>query len=92
MPRLRRDYQKELATEKKNHPERVKLRALRNAARRRLMKEGLVRKGDDKDVDHITPLSKGGRNSRKNLRVRSSRSNASYKRTRRGAMRYLDQR
>jgi 5-methylcytosine-specific restriction endonuclease McrA len=49
-------------------PEQVKNRVARNAARRELMKEGKVRKGDGVDVDHVQPLSKGGSNSRSNLR------------------------
>lgn len=44
-------------------------RVQQNAARRMLMKEGLVRKGDGKDVDHKQPLRSGGTNKRSNLRV-----------------------
>jgi len=90
-PNYKRNYKQELATEKKNNPERVKERAARNAARAQLMKEGKVSKGDGKHVDHINPLSKGGSNARKNLRVRSGTSNASYQRTSKGAMKYKDQ-
>lgn len=50
-------------------PEMVKKRAMNNAARAMLMKEGLVKKGDGKDVDHKKPLRSGGGNSRGNLRV-----------------------
>jgi hypothetical protein len=50
-------------------PEMVKKRAMNNAAREKLMKEGKVRKGDGKDVDHKTPLRSGGSNTRSNLRV-----------------------
>ncbi len=56
-------------------PEAKKRRAMRNTARRRMMKAGLVKKGDGKHVDHIKPLSKGGTNGRKNLRVVSARTN-----------------
>ena len=56
-------------------PKAKKQRAMRNTARRRMMKEGLVKKGDGKHVDHIKPLSKGGTNGRKNLRVVSARTN-----------------
>jgi len=54
-------------------PENKKIRAARNAARRLLEKEGLVKKGDGKDVDHKdgNPLN----NSRKNLRVQHKRRN-----------------
>lgn len=50
-------------------PEQKKKRAMNNAARRELMKEGLVRKGDGKDVDHKKMLKDGGTNARSNLRV-----------------------
>ena len=55
-------------------------RAARNAARAKMMKAGKVRKGDGKDVDHAVPLSKGGTNATKNLRVQSKRANRSFKR------------
>jgi 5-methylcytosine-specific restriction endonuclease McrA len=63
-----------------------KKRAKRNKARRIMEREGRVRKGDGKDVDHKRPLSKGGSSSRSNLRVTSARSNRSYKRTSSGKM------
>jgi hypothetical protein len=49
--------------------EMKKKRATNNAARAELMKEGRVRKGDGKDVDHKVPLRSGGGNSKSNLRV-----------------------
>ena len=52
-----------------------KNRAARNNARARLMKEGKVRKGDGKHVDHKRSLSKGGSNARSNLRATSARAN-----------------
>lgn len=57
-----------------------KRRAQNNKARRMLEREGLVQKGDGKDVDHKTPLSKGGTTKRSNLRVVSASANRSYKR------------
>ena len=45
--------------------EQKKRRALRNAARRMMAREGRVRKGDGKDVDHINGLN----NAPGNLRV-----------------------
>ena len=63
-----RDYKKEYANER---PERRKERAKRNKARRELMREGKVRVGDGKVVNHKKPLSKGGGTSRKNLEVQS---------------------
>jgi hypothetical protein len=45
------NYPKETAYE--NRPEQVRRRVARNRARARAMKKGLVRKGDNKEVDHI---------------------------------------
>jgi hypothetical protein len=50
------------------------------------MRDGKVHKGDGKDVDHITPLSKGGTSSPGNLRVKTASANRSYPRTKSGAM------
>lgn len=57
-----------------------KKRALRNKARRMLEREGVVHKGDGKDVDHKTPLSKGGSTARSNLTVKSASANRSFSR------------
>ena len=61
-------------------PEVIKKRAARNKARRLMQQAGLVHKGDGKDVDHKTPLSKGGTTERGNLRVQSAHDNRSYPR------------
>lgn len=61
-------------------PEQKKKRAMRNAARRELMKEGVVHKGDGKDVDHKKMLKDGGSNSRSNLRVVSEKKNRGWRR------------
>ena len=42
--------------------------------------EGVVHKGDGKDVDHKKPLSKGGTTTRKNLTVKPASANRSYAR------------
>jgi len=52
-----------------------------------MAKEGKVRKGDGKDVDHSKPVAKGGSSRRTNLRVRSRSDNRSFSRTRRAGMR-----
>lgn len=57
-----------------------KKRAQRNKARRMLEREGVVHKGDGKDVDHKQPLSKGGATTRSNLKAVKSTSNRSYAR------------
>lgn len=60
----KRDYKKEYR-QYHSKPEQRRRRSLRNKARRKL---GL-KVGDKREVDHKTPLSKGGSNSRRNLRV-----------------------
>jgi 5-methylcytosine-specific restriction endonuclease McrA len=50
-------------------------RAQRNKIRRQFEREGIVEKGDGKEIDHIVPKSKGGSDSRKNLRVVSRHTN-----------------
>lgn len=57
-----------------------KKRAQRNKARRLLMREGVVSKGDGKDVDHKQALSNGGGTKRSNLRAVSASANRSFKR------------
>jgi hypothetical protein len=50
-----------------SQPEQRKRRAQRNAARAKLEKKGLVRKGDGKDIDHKDHNT--GNNSMSNLQV-----------------------
>lgn len=57
-----------------------KKRAQRNKARRMLEREGVVHKGDGKDVDHTKPLSKGGKTVRSNLKAKSASANRSFPR------------
>ena len=62
-----------------NHrPEQIKDRSDNNKARAILAKEGLVHKGDNKDVDHIKPQRSGGTNKRSNLRAISSSRNRGW--------------
>ena len=65
-----RDYTRERLNES---PQRVKDRAMRNKARREMMREGRVEKGDGKVVDHKRPLSRGGGVDRSNYRVHSDK-------------------
>jgi 5-methylcytosine-specific restriction endonuclease McrA len=67
---MARDYKKEYR-DFHGKPEQINKRSMRNKARRKL---GL-KKGDGKEVDHKKPLSKGGTNSRKNLRITSKKAN-----------------
>jgi len=67
---MARNYRKEY-DEYHGKPAQVKNRAKRNGARKKL---GL-KKGDPREVDHKTPLSKGGGNGKKNLRAVSRGAN-----------------
>ena len=82
---MTRDYKKEYDSYHAK-PEQIKNRAQRNKARGMLESEGVVHKGDGKDVDHKQPLSKGGATTRSNLKVKSATANRSYARTTKGAM------
>jgi 5-methylcytosine-specific restriction endonuclease McrA len=70
MPRKTRNYRKEY-DEYHGKPKQVKNRSKRNQARKKLK----LKKGDKREVDHKRPLSKGGGNGRKNLRVVSRKVN-----------------
>ena len=74
-----RDYKQEYANYDGTDAVKKK-RAQRNKARRMLEREGVVHKGDGKDVDHKTPLSKGGKTVRSNLKAEPASKNRSYKR------------
>ena len=63
-----------------------KKRAQRNKARRMLEREGVVHKGDGKDVDHKKPLSKGGKTTRSNVVAKPKSANRSFKRKADGSM------
>lgn len=81
----KRDYKTEVA-KYTSKPSVIKKRSEQNKARRQMEKEGLVSKGDGKHVDHQTPLSKGGGNSRSNLRVVPASSNTSFSRNKDGSL------
>lgn len=81
----RRDYKREYQAYQ-GKPEQIKNRSERNQARSKLSKEGLVHKGDGKDVDHKKPLSKGGSNSKSNLRAVPKSENRSFSRNSNGTM------
>jgi 5-methylcytosine-specific restriction endonuclease McrA len=80
-----RDFRKEYDSFH-GKPEQIKNRAKRVKARRMLEKEGVVRKGDGKDIDHVRPLSQGGGTARNNLRVTSKAKNRGFARTSTGAV------
>lgn len=80
-----RPYDKEY--EKYDGTEAVKKkRAQRNKARRIMEREGVVSKGDGKDVHHKKPLSKGGKTTKGNLAVVPAKKNRSYRRTSSGGV------
>lgn len=80
-----RNYKQEYANYD-GTPAVKKKRAARNKARRMLEREGVVQKGDGRDVDHKTPLSKGGTTTRSNLRAEPASKNRSYPRKADGSM------
>jgi 5-methylcytosine-specific restriction endonuclease McrA len=81
----KRDYKKEY-DKYQGRPEQIARRAERVAARRQEAHLGLVFTGDGKDVDHITPLSKGGRNTLSNVRVVPAGTNRSFARNPDGSL------
>lgn len=60
-------------------PEQKKRRAMRNAARRKMIRAGKARKGDGRDVAHLDNNPRN--NSSKNLSVQSRAKNRSFART-----------
>lgn len=72
----RRDYKREYAIYH-GKPEQIKRRAKRNKSRRLLAKQGLVRKGDGKDVHHRD--HNVANTARSNLAVISKSKNRSMK-------------
>ena len=74
---MARNYKNEYA-KNQGTPAQKKKRASRNAARNALKKVGVVKKGDNKDVNHRNgnPLD----NRAKNLQVTTKRANRSFPR------------
>jgi hypothetical protein len=77
-----RNYKREYANyqgteEQKNN------RVERNAARRKLLKDGKVSKGDGKDVAHRKAIDKGG-STKDGVRVESKTANRSFRRDSQG--------
>lgn len=81
----RRDYKTEVE-KYTSRPDVIKKRTEQNAARAQMVKAGKAHKGDGKDVDHKTPLSKGGGNSKSNLRVVPASQNRSFSRNKNGSL------
>jgi len=70
MPKKPRNYKEEYETYH-GTPSQIKNRAARNKAR----KDMGLKNGDGKEVDHKKPLSKGGSNTKKNLKVTTRKAN-----------------
>lgn len=62
-------------------PDQLKKRAMRNAARRKAIAEGVVSKGDNKDIDHKRMLDQGGTNAKSNLRAVSETTNRGWRKS-----------
>jgi hypothetical protein len=60
-------------------PEQVAKRVARNKARREAIRDGDVKKGDGKDIDHKQMLDKGGSNDKSNRRVVSAKENRAWR-------------
>lgn len=83
-PGYKRNYKQEMKTATRRGED--KGRAMRNAARAELMKQGKVHKGDGKEVDHKLALDQGGKNIKSNFRVVSESKNRSFKRDSHGSL------
>lgn len=81
----KRDYKRENELYN-SRPEQRKARSERTQARNEAIKEGLVKRGDGKDIDHKKPLSKGGSNAPSNRRVVSASDNRSFARNSDGSL------
>jgi len=74
----KREYAKYQGTEEQKNN-----RVERNAARRKLLKDGKVSKGDDRDVAHRKAIDKGG-STKDGVRVESKTANRSFRRDSQG--------
>lgn len=79
-PAHKRDYKRERQYD--GRPDVKEKRAARNRARRKAEKEGKVKKGDGKDVDHVTPLRKNSKATK--TRVVSAGKNRSWRKGKKG--------
>jgi len=81
----KRDYKRENELYN-SKPEQRKNRSERTMARREANATGVTHKGDNKDLDHRVPLSKGGSNAKSNLRAVSKSANRSFSRNKDGSL------
>lgn len=83
------NYVRDIAQEKRTAKKRGEIpkNNLRKRARRLMVKKGLVKPNDGKDVDHTVALSKGGEAlDMGNLRVTSASDNRGFPRNKDGSM------
>jgi len=59
-------------------PKQKAIATRRKQLRREAEREGIVRKGDGKDLSHVRAISKGGGDSMKNIRVQSRSKNRGH--------------
>lgn len=79
-PAHKRDYKRERQYD--GRPDVKEKRAARNRARRKAEKEGKVKKGDGKDVDHVKPLRKDSKATK--TRVVSAAKNRAWRKGKKG--------
>lgn len=86
-PGYDRDYKQEYKTSKQRGEQGTGSNsggAMRKRARRKALKMGMVRPGQD--LDHKKPISKGGSNNPENLRATTPSANRSYARNSDGSI------
>lgn len=72
----------EYMAERQKSPEEVAKRVARNKARREAIKDGRVKKGDGKELDHKQPLDAGGSKDTSNTRVVDAKKNRGWRKDR----------
>lgn len=83
-PNYKRNYAQEMKTAKQRGEDKDNV--LRKRARRLMVKKGLVKPFDGKEVDHKQALSKGGSNTPSNFRIKTASDNRSFPRNKDGSM------
>ena len=76
---MARNYKREYETYQGTEQQK-KNRAARNKVRRQAIRDGKAKVGDGTSVEHVKPLSKGGKNNKSNLKIVSRADNASFDR------------
>ncbi len=81
---MRKSSKKELATKARYNkkPSVQKKRVANNKVRRQALRDGRVKKGDGKHIDHKVPLDAGGSTAKSNTRVISAKVNKGWRKTR----------